>query len=57
MIYSFHGLYKVKENLMEIYRIMIKWWEVWHIMGVAKAKEHPYTSPDHIVNDELTYNV
>src|SRR5690606_28968638 len=32
-------------------------WEVWHIMGADKAKEHPFTSVAHIVNDELSYNV
>lgn len=30
-------------------------WEVMHIMGVDKAKPHPYTQPAKIVNGELRY--
>lgn len=31
-------------------------WAVFHIMGVGKAQEHPYTSPARIVNDQLVYS-
>jgi uncharacterized protein (DUF488 family) len=31
-------------------------WKVMHIMDVAKAQEHPYTSPARIVNGELNYS-
>lgn len=30
-------------------------WRVMHIMGMAKAEEHPYTSPARIENGKLTY--
>lgn len=30
-------------------------WNVWHIMGVEKEEEHPYTQPARIVNGKLTY--
>jgi uncharacterized protein (DUF488 family) len=30
-------------------------WTVMHIMGMAKAEEHPYTSPAKIVNGKLSY--
>jgi uncharacterized protein (DUF488 family) len=30
-------------------------WDVIHIMGVGKAKEHPYTSPAKIVDGKLSY--
>jgi uncharacterized protein (DUF488 family) len=30
-------------------------WQVWHIMDVGKAKEHPYTAPAKIVNGKLCY--
>jgi uncharacterized protein (DUF488 family) len=30
-------------------------WTVMHIMGFAKADEHPYTAPAKIVNGELSY--
>lgn len=30
-------------------------WTVFHIMGVAKSEEHPYTSPARIVNGTLSY--
>ncbi|HRQ51185.1 MAG TPA: DUF488 domain-containing protein [Agriterribacter sp.] len=30
-------------------------WKVWHIMGIEKAEEHPYTSPASIINGRLTY--
>ena len=30
-------------------------WQVMHIMNVAKAEEHPYTSPAKIINGELSY--
>lgn len=30
-------------------------WTVMHIMGVAKAEEHPYTSPAKIENGKLSY--
>lgn len=32
-------------------------WEVWHIMDIEKAKEHPYTAPARIVNGKLTYKI
>lgn len=32
-------------------------WLVMHIMGVAKAQEHPYTQPARIVNGCLTYEL
>jgi uncharacterized protein (DUF488 family) len=31
-------------------------WKVWHIMGVDKVTEHPYTQPAKIVNGELSYH-
>ncbi len=30
-------------------------WIVWHIMGIEKAEEHPYTAPARIVNGRLSY--
>ena len=30
-------------------------WKVWHIMGIEKAEEHPYTAPASIVNGVLSY--
>ena len=30
-------------------------WKVWHIMGIEKAEEHPYTTPARIVNGKLSY--
>ncbi|MDE3184382.1 MAG: DUF488 domain-containing protein [Bacteroidota bacterium] len=30
-------------------------WKVWHIMGVKKEEEHPYTQPARIVDSKLTY--
>jgi uncharacterized protein (DUF488 family) len=30
-------------------------WKVWHIMGVKKEEEHPYTQPARIVDGKLTY--
>ncbi|HRO45287.1 DUF488 domain-containing protein [Agriterribacter sp.] len=30
-------------------------WKVWHIMGIEKAEEHPYTAPATIVNGRLSY--
>jgi hypothetical protein len=30
-------------------------WKVWHIMGIEKAEEHPYTAPARIVNGRLSY--
>lgn len=30
-------------------------WEVWHIMGIEKAEEHPYTAPARIVDGMLSY--
>jgi uncharacterized protein (DUF488 family) len=35
--------------------LKLRGWEVMHIMGVGKAKEHPYTSPAKIVNGKLSY--
>jgi uncharacterized protein (DUF488 family) len=32
-------------------------WKVIHIMGVAKAEEHPYTQPARIIKGTLTYEV
>lgn len=31
-------------------------WNVMHIMGVGKAKEHPYTQPARIVDGKLSYH-
>lgn len=30
-------------------------WKIWHIMGIEKAEEHPYTAPATIVNGRLSY--
>ncbi|HTN06749.1 DUF488 domain-containing protein [Agriterribacter sp.] len=30
-------------------------WKVWHIMGIEKAEEHPYTTPATIVHGALSY--
>ncbi len=30
-------------------------WEVWHIMGIDKKQEHPYTKPAKIVDGKLEY--
>ena len=30
-------------------------WKVWHIMGIEKAEEHPYTAPARIVDGRLSY--
>lgn len=30
-------------------------WKVFHIMGIGKAEEHPYTSPAKIIGGELSY--
>ena len=30
-------------------------WSVFHIMGIGKAQEHPYTSPARIVGNQLVY--
>lgn len=35
--------------------LKIRGWEVMHIMGINKAKEHPYTKPAKIINGELSY--
>jgi uncharacterized protein (DUF488 family) len=32
-------------------------WTVWHIMGDAPAKEHPYTSPAQVREGKLSYKV
>lgn len=32
-----------------------KGWKVWHIMGINKATEHPYTAPAHVVNGLVSY--
>lgn len=31
-------------------------WNVWHIMGVDKVKEHPYTQPAKLLNGKLSYH-
>lgn len=33
-----------------------KGWTVFHIMGVGKVQEHPYTSPARIVDNQLVYS-
>lgn len=33
-----------------------KGWAVWHIMEIAKATAHPYTSPAIIVGDQVMYS-
>lgn len=33
-----------------------KHWVVYHIMGIGKAQEHPYTSPARIINGQLAYH-
>jgi uncharacterized protein (DUF488 family) len=30
-------------------------WKVFHIMGIGKEEEHPFTAPARIVNGKLTY--
>ncbi|HRP56143.1 DUF488 domain-containing protein [Agriterribacter sp.] len=30
-------------------------WKVWHITGIEKAGEHPYTAPARIINGRLSY--
>lgn len=52
MTYSFHGLYKVKENLMEIYRIMIKWWEVSRVVVNVHRENFDYKRYTHHANPE-----
>ena len=32
-------------------------WTVMHIMGIAKADEHPYTAPARILNGKLNYEI
>ncbi len=32
-----------------------KGWQVWHIMGIGKAEEHPYTSPARVIGDQVFY--
>ena len=36
--------------------LKLQGWKVMHIMDVAKAQEHPYTSPARIVDGELNYS-
>jgi len=36
--------------------LKLQGWRVMHIMDVAKAQEHPYTSPARIVDGELNYS-
>lgn len=31
-------------------------WSVFHIMGVGKVQDHPYTNPARIVNNQLVYS-
>jgi uncharacterized protein (DUF488 family) len=31
-------------------------WSVFHIMGIGKVQEHPYTIPARIVNNQLVYS-
>jgi uncharacterized protein (DUF488 family) len=35
--------------------LKVRGWIVMHILGIAKAEEHPYTSPARIVNGVLSY--
>lgn len=36
--------------------LKLQGWTVMHIMGIGKAKEHPYTSPASIVEGKLVYS-
>ncbi|MBA8988145.1 DUF488 domain-containing protein [Sphingobacterium cellulitidis] len=36
--------------------LKFKGWKVWHIMGIGKAQEHPYTSVAKITDSGLTYS-
>ena len=36
--------------------LKLKGWKVMHIMGTAKAMEHPYTAPARIVEGKLVYS-
>lgn len=36
--------------------LKVNHWAVYHIMGIGKAQEHPYTSPARIINGKLFYN-
>jgi len=36
--------------------LKVNGWKVWHIMGVDKATEHPYTKPAKVVDGVLRYN-
>jgi len=36
--------------------LKLKGWNVFHIMEVGKAEEHPYTQPAKIINGKLVYN-
>lgn len=36
--------------------LKVRGWTVIHIMGIGKAREHPYTSPAQIVDGKLVYN-
>jgi uncharacterized protein (DUF488 family) len=36
--------------------LKIRGWNVWHIMAINKATEHPFTKPAKIVDGLLTYN-
>ncbi len=35
--------------------LKVKGWNVYHIMDIGKAKEHPFTAPARVVNGQLTY--
>lgn len=35
--------------------LKVQGWEVYHILGLHSEVEHPYSSPAHIVNGQLSY--
>ena len=35
--------------------LKVNGWTVWHIMGVGKQEEHPYTQPARVVDGRLVY--
>lgn len=36
--------------------LLVRDWQVYHIMGVGKVQEHTYTSPARLVDGQLTYS-
>lgn len=36
--------------------LKVRGWQVWHIMSIAKAQEHPYTSAARILDGKLNYS-